>query len=110
MAKCSSIAAQSVRTPWPSFEPLYSPAPCVDGNSGQAGVYKDIASCWRWILGHGRYLLPSLTSLGEKLTFFKLAVGYVVKLSTAPVTIRKHDTDQCLVVHIPVNNILVGGA
>jgi hypothetical protein len=88
-----------------------SPAPCADGNSGQARVCKDIPSCWRWILGHGWYLLPSPTSLGQKLTFLKPAVGYVVKLSTGPFyRLMSTDTDQRLIVHIPVNNILVGGA
>jgi protein transport protein SEC61 subunit gamma-like protein len=33
---------------------------------------------------------PHFIIVGEKLTFFKLAVGYVVKLSTAPLQIHEH--------------------
>ncbi|PBP17523.1 protein secE/sec61-gamma protein [Diplocarpon rosae] len=39
------------------------------------------------------------------------AVGYLVKLSQSPDTwIRNNTANSALLVHIPVNNILVGGA
>jgi hypothetical protein len=59
----------------------------------------------------GGKFLPSLTTSINILTFPELAVGYVVKLSTAPLTeFMSTDADRGLTVHIPVNNILVGGA
>jgi hypothetical protein len=61
--------------------------------AGQEGVHQDLASSRNWLLDHG--LVGSLPRdrLALWLTFVVGVIGYIVKL-----------------VHIPVNNILVGGS